>query len=161
MSAESTEAEARGTGSAEVPSVVTDDVSADPSAAGPIILFDGICGLCNFWVDFVMARDRANRFRFAPLQGETAAKLLGAAAQTLSSVALVDQGQVMRKSDAVWRMLMILGGFWRFAGWTVRIVPRPLRDWGYDFIARRRYRWFGVKETCRLPRPDERDRFLP
>jgi predicted DCC family thiol-disulfide oxidoreductase YuxK len=58
-------------------------------------------------------------------------------------------------------MLVQLGGVWRFAGWLLRLIPRPIRKRGYDFVARHRYRWFGKKETCRLPTPDERARFLP
>lgn len=109
-----------------------------------------------------MARDRQQQFRFAPLQGETARDCLGnAAGELLSSVVLLDATGIYRKSDAVWRMLLRLGGVWPWAGWMLRLVPRPIRNWGYDFIARHRYQWFGQKEVCRLPTPDERARFLP
>lgn len=127
----------------------------------PVIFFDGVCGLCNAWVDFVLARDKRRQFRFGPLQGKTAKESLQLPAETaLDSVTLVDAGGVFRKSDAVSRILIRLGGIWRLGGWLLRLIPRPLRDWGYDFVARHRYRWFGKKETCRLPTPDERARFV-
>jgi predicted DCC family thiol-disulfide oxidoreductase YuxK len=140
--------------------------SDGPCAASPgllpVIFFDGVCGLCNHWIDFVLARDRNRLFHFAPLQGETARDWLQLAPdESLSSVVLLDAQGIHRKTDAVWRMLVQLGGVWRIAGWLLRLVPRPVRNWGYDFIARHRYRWFGKKETCRLPTPDERARFLP
>jgi predicted DCC family thiol-disulfide oxidoreductase YuxK len=128
----------------------------------PVIFFDGVCGLCNHWIDFVVARDRRRQFRFAPLQGETARDWLQLAADdSLSSVILCDKSGVYRKSDAVWRMLMRLGRIWWLAGGLLWLIPRPVRNWGYDIVARRRYRWFGQKETCRLPTADERERFLP
>lgn len=128
----------------------------------PVIFFDGVCGLCNHWIDFVIARDRRRQFRFAPLQGETARDWLQLAPnESLNSVILCDGTGIHRKSDAVWRILTRLGGTWRIAGSLLRIIPRPLRTWGYDLVARHRYRWFGQKETCRLPTADERERFLP
>ena len=128
----------------------------------PVIFFDGVCGLCNRWVDFVLAHDRRCVFRFAPLQGATARDWLQITPdQPLNSVVLVDGNGIHRKSDAIWRMLLRLGWFWRVSGWLLRLTPRPMRNWGYDFVARNRYRWFGKKEACRLPSPDERTRFLP
>lgn len=128
----------------------------------PVIFFDGVCGLCNVWIDFVIARDHQQKFRFGALQGETAQDWLQIApGASFDSVTLADRTGIHRKSDAVWRILMHLGGAWRILGWLLRLVPPPLRNWGYDFVARRRYRWFGKKETCRLPTPAERGRFLP
>jgi predicted DCC family thiol-disulfide oxidoreductase YuxK len=128
----------------------------------PVIFYDGVCGLCNRWVDFVLTRDRRQRFQFAPLQGETArTRLKITGDQPLNSVVLVDHAGEYRKSDAIWRMLMQLGGVWRIAGTALRLVPRPLRNCGYDCIARHRYRLFGKKESCRLPTRGERERFLP
>lgn len=128
----------------------------------PVIFFDGVCGLCNRWVDFVLAHDRRRVFRFAALQGETARDWLQIAPdQPLNSVVLCDGNGIHRKSDAIWRMLLALGGFWNVPGWLLRLTPRPIRNWGYDLVACNRYRWFGKKETCRLPTPDERSRFLP
>lgn len=149
---------------ADYPSVTVKDtgVNSDASAGHPVIFFDGVCGLCNRTVDFVIARDRARVFRFAPLQGETAQRLLQIAPdQPLNSMALVDGCGVHWRTDAVCRMLKELGGAWRVAGSLLRLVPRPIRNWGYDLVARNRYRWFGKKETCRLPMPEERALFLP
>ena len=128
----------------------------------PVIFFDGVCGLCNTWVDFALARDTRRRFRFGPLQGETARDWLHLPPDAaLDSIMLVDESGTHCKSTAVARILIGLGGVWLVSGWLLRIVPRPLRDWGYDFVARRRYRWFGKKESCRLPSPAERARFVP
>ena len=128
----------------------------------PVIFFDGVCGLCNKWIDFVMRHDRAEVFRFSPLQGETARDWLQMAPEeSLNSVVLADASGVHRKTDAVWRILQRLGGIWRIAGALLRFVPPPVRNWGYDFVARHRYKWFGKKATCRLPSAAERARFLP
>lgn len=137
------------------------DVPCGIADGGPVIFFDGVCGLCNAWVDFVLARDTRHRFRFGPLQGETAREWLKLPPDAaLDSVTLVDTGGTYRKSAAVSRILIGLGGLWFLCGWLLWLIPRPLRDWGYDFVARRRYRWFGKKETCRLPTPAERERFV-
>ena len=135
----------------------------NPAVASlPVIFFDGVCGLCNVWVDFVIARDNQGRFHFSPLQGETARDWLQMTPDSpLDSVALADAAGIHRKSDAVWRILVQLGGVWRPTGWLLRLVPRAVRNWGYDLVARHRYRWFGKKESCRLPTPAERERFLP
>jgi predicted DCC family thiol-disulfide oxidoreductase YuxK len=127
----------------------------------PVIFFDGVCGLCNAWIDFVMARDTRRIFRFGPLQGETARHWLSLPPEAaFDSVTLVDSTGVYRKSDAVWRILAQLGGQWRIIASLLRLVPRPISNWGYDFVARHRYRWFGKKETCRLPTAQERERFV-
>jgi predicted DCC family thiol-disulfide oxidoreductase YuxK len=123
-------------------------------------------------VDFVMARDKSSRYRFAPLQGETAASVLkrpaGSAAtgpvpddvEGLKSVVLWDADGLHRKSKAALRVIASLGGLWSLAILFL-IFPAFLRDLVYDFIARNRYRWFGKKESCRMPTPAERARFLP
>lgn len=128
----------------------------------PLIFFDGVCGLCERSVGFVRSHDRALRFHFAPLQGETARAFLPAAAhQSLSSMVLVDNTGTYRRSDAIWRILVQLGGIWRLLGYGMAIIPRPLRNWGYEFVARHRYRVFGKKEACRIPTLEERKLFLP
>ncbi|MGQ0635045.1 MAG: thiol-disulfide oxidoreductase DCC family protein [Planctomycetaceae bacterium] len=126
-----------------------------------IVFFDGVCGLCNYWVDFVLTRDRQARFRFSPLQGELARERLHIRPEEpLNSIVLVDSSGICRKSAAVARILRGLPGPWPIAGWLLWVIPRPLRDLGYDFVARNRYRWFGQKEACRLPSPAERERFV-
>jgi predicted DCC family thiol-disulfide oxidoreductase YuxK len=125
----------------------------------PIVFFDGVCGLCNRFVDYMMARDRLALFRFATLQSAIAAERLGAAALAEDSIALVDGAHVYRRSDAVLRAVSRLGGVFA-AAQLLRIVPVRLRDAVYDFVAARRYKVFGRSETCRLPSPEERARFL-
>ncbi len=136
--------------------------SASSGGDGPIVFFDGVCGLCNRFIDFVIKRDRAGVFRFAPLQGETAQERLPAAdVRDVNTMVLVDEQGVFRKSTAATRILVRLGGVWGLIGGTLRLVPRPLRDVGYSLVARYRYAIFGKKETCRMPTPTERARFLP
>jgi predicted DCC family thiol-disulfide oxidoreductase YuxK len=110
----------------------------------------------------VLTRDKAGVFRLAPLQGETAREHLDAREiETLNTVVLVDERGQHRRSAAVVRILWRLGGFWKFAGAALWLLPRPLRDVGYKLVAANRYRLFGKKETCRLPTAAERERFLP
>jgi len=132
------------------------------TADGPVLFFDGVCGLCNRFIDFVITRDRAAVFRFAPLQGETARDQLPEAdVRVINTMVLRDEQGVFRKSTAAVRVLMRLGGVWRILGGALWLVPRPLRDAGYSLVARNRYAIFGKKETCRIPTAAERGRFLP
>jgi predicted DCC family thiol-disulfide oxidoreductase YuxK len=127
-----------------------------------VIFFDGVCGLCNRFIDFVMRHDRAAVFHFAPLQGETAHQRLPEAdVRDLTTVVLCDEQGVFRKSTAAARILVRLGGVWRIPGRALWLVPRPMRDAGYVLVARYRYAIFGKKESCRMPTPAERARFLP
>ncbi len=135
--------------------------STDAEPSEPIIFFDGVCGLCNHFVNFVMARDHAGIFRFAPLQGTTAARLLNLPAeQALDSVVLWDRGDEYDRSAAVVRILSKLGGIWKLLAGLFWIIPLPLRNIAYSCVAKIRYRLFGKKETCRLPTAQERERFL-
>jgi len=128
---------------------------------GAIVFFDGVCGLCNSSVDFVLRHDRRGRMRFAPLQGETAARLLPAAdRENLGSLVLWEDGQAWRRSTAVVHILWKLGGIWTVPAAVLWLIPSPLRNAGYRVVAKLRYRLFGKKETCRLPSPEERGRFL-
>lgn len=125
------------------------------------VLFDGVCGLCNSVVDFALGEDQGRRLRFAPLQGATAQSLLGPeAGADLDSVVVVAEGRVYRHSAAFLAILARLGGPWRVLAAAGRLVPGILRDALYRFVARNRYQWFGRRETCRLPRPEERGAFL-
>ncbi len=134
-----------------------------------VLFFDGVCGLCNRSVDFVLSRDRRGTIRFAPLQGETAKQVLSsefrvpsAKTQSFDTIIWLDSSsrEFVRSAAAV-RVLWRLGGVWSLIGWLLWLIPRPLRDVGYRLVAANRYRWFGKKETCRLPSPAERERFLP
>src|SRR5437773_733528 len=122
----------------------------------PVILFDGVCNLCNGFVHFVIARDPGARFQFAALQSDSARRLLARVdglRQVPDSVVLVDRGRVYTRSSAALRIARGLPFPWSLAR-ALLVVPRPLRDWVYDRVARHRYRWFGRKDTCIVPTPD-------
>ncbi len=125
-----------------------------------VVFFDGVCHLCNSFVDWVVARDTSRRLLFAPLQGQTAAERLSRRQRdALSSVLVWDGFQVLEKSEAVLCVFAQIPGY----RWTriARLIPLALRDRIYDFIARNRYRWFGQRETCRLPTAEEKQSLLP
>ncbi|MXY96218.1 MAG: DUF393 domain-containing protein [Gemmatimonadetes bacterium] len=150
------------------------------------MFFDGVCGLCNRFVDFMLWSDSRHRFRYAPLQGETARRLLGVDGEAGDrqpeggkagdhqagyqqagreaveprSFIFLDTDRRFEQSNAVLRAIIRLGGAWRLIA-VLYVFPRPLRDFVYRVVARNRYRWFGRREECRLPTPEERDRFLP
>ncbi|MBM4074313.1 MAG: DUF393 domain-containing protein [Planctomycetes bacterium] len=127
-----------------------------------ILFFDGDCGLCNRAVDFVLKRDQKCKVQFAPLQGETARQLLPESdTSDLNSMVVLLNGKRYRKSAAAVRLLWQLGLFWKVMGALLWLIPLPLRDFGYFLVASNRYRFFGKKESCRLPTNSERLRFLP
>jgi predicted DCC family thiol-disulfide oxidoreductase YuxK len=139
----------------------------------PIVLYDGVCGLCNRSVQFVLRHDRDKTFRFASLQSPLASQILdrhGRDASDLDSVYVVlhcdpsgteNTGEeLLARSDAVLYIMQRLGGFWGATGSLPRCIPRPIRDWGYGIIARIRYRVFGKYDTCPLPDAETRGRFL-
>jgi len=136
-------------------------------SAPATILFDGVCNLCNGFVQFVIRYDATGQFRFAALQSEAARALLAAHGHPLAltaladptSVMLVADGRVYTHSAAVLRIAGRLGGIWRLAavGW---LLPGTWRDALYRYVARNRYRWFGRQESCLLPTPELRARFL-
>jgi predicted DCC family thiol-disulfide oxidoreductase YuxK len=131
------------------------------AAAHPIILFDGLCRLCNGSVNFLIDHDPAAHFRFAPLQSRLGRDLLSRfdLDAGLGSVVLVENGRAYQRSDAALRLARGLGGLWGLLSWAV-VIPRPVRDAIYDLIARNRYRWFGKSQTCRMPTPGLTNRFL-
>lgn len=130
-------------------------------AEHPIVFFDGVCGLCNHSVNWLLARDSERRLRFAPLQGTTAEKTLDPAVRNrLDTLVFVRGGEVFIRTAAVSRILMTLGGRWRVLGGLLWSVPSPIRDLGYRIVSRLRYRLFGKHESCRLPTPQERAVFL-
>ncbi|HEX6984408.1 MAG TPA: DCC1-like thiol-disulfide oxidoreductase family protein [Planctomycetaceae bacterium] len=138
-----------------------DELPVEP-AVHPVLFFDGVCGLCDATVNWLLRRDRAGVLRFAPLQGETAARVLPPAdSQDLRSVVLVDAAGVHRRSAAVVRTLQHLGGRYRVYARLLWLVPGPLRELGYKAVSKVRYRLFGKKDLCRLPKPGESERFLP
>jgi predicted DCC family thiol-disulfide oxidoreductase YuxK len=125
---------------------------------GAIILFDGVCNLCTGSVRFVIERDSRKQFRFASLQSPVAERLLGQH-DALESMVLIAGGKTYRKSTAALLVARRLDGLWPLLS-VLLVVPRPLRDAAYDWIGRRRYRMFGKREACWVPRPELADRFL-
>jgi predicted DCC family thiol-disulfide oxidoreductase YuxK len=142
---------------------MTPAVEGNRDAAGaPVILFDGVCNLCNASVRWVIAHDRAARFRFASLQSRAGRELLAAAgwpAGRPESIVLIEGAQAWGRSDAALGIARRLGFPWSLAAAGV-IVPRALRDAVYDWVARNRYRWFGRKDACEAAPPALRGRFL-
>lgn len=127
----------------------------------PVFFYDGECGLCDRTVSFLLEHDRRGRLRFTPLQGETAAATLPPERiRDLDSVVLLDGAGMHLRSSATVRGLAHLGGLWKlFLG--LLLIPPPLRNAAYAFLARHRIAWFGRPDACRLVTSEERDRFLP
>jgi predicted DCC family thiol-disulfide oxidoreductase YuxK len=126
-----------------------------------VIYFDGVCNLCNFFVDFVIRRDRNKIFLFAPLQGKTAQKNLGHLAKNLSTVVVKNPaGALLTESQAVLYVLSRLSFPWSVLSTLGRIFPRLLCDWIYRKVAAHRYFLFGQRQICRLPNPEELAQFL-
>ncbi len=153
--------------SASNPAPAARTETADAVGAGldparhPVFFFDGECGLCDRSVAFLLARDHRSRLRFTPLQGETAAAVLPPEnVRDLDSVVLWDGAGRHMRSTASIRGLAHLGWPWKVA-LVLLVIPAPLRDAAYRFVARNRIRWFGGAEACRLVTPEERARFLP
>lgn len=127
-----------------------------------IILFDGVCNLCNGAVNFVIQRDTSNIFKFAPLQENAGTVLLKKYAisfQKLDSIVLIENDKVYVKSSAALRIARKMSGLWPLF-YVCVVIPRFIRDGVYDFIAKNRYKWFGRKEQCMIPTPDFREKFL-
>jgi predicted DCC family thiol-disulfide oxidoreductase YuxK len=128
----------------------------------PIILFDGVCNFCNYWVNFAIKRDKKKKLRFTPLQGETAKQLLpqyDINPTSLSSVILIDNGKAYTQSSAAIRICKYLNGGWKLF-YGLMIIPKFIRDFFYNIIARNRYKWFGKRDECMVPTPELKDRFL-
>ncbi len=134
----------------------------DSAQKFPVLLFDGVCNLCNASVQWVLRHDRAGRFRFAALQSETGQALLarfGLDQEHFDTAVLVDGDRIFTRSDAALEILRQLGFPWSAVA-VLRWAPRSLRNVVYDWVARNRYRWFGRQEKCLLPRPEWKQRFL-
>jgi len=136
--------------------------SGPPGGDHPVLLFDGVCNLCNGVVQFIIPRDPAGRIRFAPLQSSAGKALMsghGLPPGDLDSVVLVEDGRVYRKSNAVIRVAELLGWPYRAAS-VGRAVPQSVRNRLYDIVASNRYDVFGRKDQCMIPDEDVSDRFL-
>ncbi len=137
-------------------------MNSENQREGPIVIFDGVCNFCDRSVRFLMNRDPGGRFRFASNQSEAGSALLrahGIDPASVDSVYLVEGDRIWKKSAAALEITRRMPGLWKLLYGFV-IVPRPIRDWVYDLIARNRYRMFGRSESCRLPTEAERSRFL-
>lgn len=128
----------------------------------PVLLFDGVCNLCNSSVDFIVRHDPRGLVKFASLQSRTGRQLLemaGLPADYDASLVLVEGDRFSTSSDAALRVARYLTAPWSWAA-IFRVVPRSIRDAVYRWISRNRYNWFGKRDTCRIPTPEERKRFI-
>ena len=135
---------------------------ANTDINSPVLLFDGVCNLCNASVQWVLKRDRKGIFKFAALQSDTGQALLrkyGLDQQHFDTVVLIDGPRIFTRSDAPLEIVRRLGGAWSLLA-VFGMVPRVVRNAVYDWVARNRYRWFGKKEACMLPRPEWKERFI-
>lgn len=127
-----------------------------------VILFDGVCRLCNGWSRFIIRYDKAHRFRLAHIQSEAGQAILrhfGLPTDRFDTMLYIEDGHLFEKSDAFLRIVVQLGWPWRTLG-ALGVVPQHLRDLLYDSIARNRYRLFGRYVSCKPPQPDHERRFL-
>jgi predicted DCC family thiol-disulfide oxidoreductase YuxK len=134
------------------------------TSTNPILLYDGVCGFCNKGVQRVLALDKKGAMKFAPLQSKYAEEVIARHnLKNIDSVVFVDNSsgteRVFIRSDAALRIASYLGGWWKFL-LAFYIIPRPIRDFCYDLFAKYRYRFFGKYDTCMLPSPEIRARFL-
>jgi len=136
--------------------------TSNPLTDGPLILFDGICNLCNNSVQFIIRHDPPGYFKYASLQsaaGQGYLHKFNLPASQLHSVILIDGEKMFQKSDAALEIVKNLNGLWPALA-IFKIVPRVLRDWLYDVVAKNRYVWFGKKDSCMIPTPELKSRFI-
>lgn len=127
-----------------------------------VLLFDGVCNLCNRWVNFVIDHDPERYFLLGALQADEAQPYLdafGADPEELDSVVLIENGQLYTRSTAILRVARRLERPWPVF-YALVAIPRPVRDRLYDWVATNRYQWFGTRDQCRVPTPELRSRFL-
>jgi len=128
----------------------------------PVLLFDGVCNLCNGLVQFVIRRDPDGHIHFASLQSEAGQALAaeaGLPTDDLTTAVLYHEGRFYLKSDMALEVARLLGGLWSVL-YVFKLVPGSVRNALYDWVARNRYRWFGKRESCMIPTPDLKARFL-
>ena len=128
----------------------------------PLLFFDGVCNLCNSSVQTIIKKDRHQKFKFASIQSDAAKEILlqfDNFNSSIDSIILINNGKLFYKSSAVLRVCKILGSVYSFLiiFW---LIPKPIRDWMYDFVAKNRYSWFGKRESCMIPSVELEDRFL-
>lgn len=128
-----------------------------------IVIFDGVCTLCNGAVDFLISRDRNHRMRFGSFQQPCVGAMLrerGIIEPPTTIYVITSTNELLCESAAILHLGIVLGGWWKFLSAIARVIPKPIRDSVYRIIARNRYRWFGKKDSCRIPTPQERARFI-
>ncbi|HMO62098.1 MAG TPA: thiol-disulfide oxidoreductase DCC family protein [Ferruginibacter sp.] len=128
----------------------------------PVILFDGVCNFCDSTINLVIRRDKKHRIKFAPLQSMAGSQLLqqyGIDENAMDSFVFIENGKAYTKSTAALKVSRYMNRLWPLMA-VFFIVPRPVRDAVYDYVAARRYKWFGKKDQCMIPTPDMRSRFL-
>lgn len=128
----------------------------------PILLFDGVCNLCNGAVQFIIKNDKNKRFRFATLQSEAGIELskkYGLPIDRMDTFVVIKKNKSYTRSTAALEVAKMLGSFWSLA-YVFILVPPVIRDAIYNWVAKNRYSWFGKKESCMVPTPDLRERFL-
>jgi predicted DCC family thiol-disulfide oxidoreductase YuxK len=126
-----------------------------------IILFDGVCNLCNSGVQFIIKRDSKYRFKFASLQSETGQMLLNkyGISNKMDSIIVIENEEVYIKSSAALHISRYLDGYWKYL-MIFKVLPPSFRDFFYDILAKNRYKWFGKKDSCMLPTLEMKKRFL-
>ena len=135
---------------------------SDKNTEHPLVIFDGVCNYCCGVVNSIIGKDPGGVFRFAPFQSEAAKRILGKynyPADSLDTIVLIEDGKLYTKSGAGLRVQKLLGGAHALL-YAFILVPAPLRDAVYDYIARNRYKWYGKKDECMIPSPDIKSRFL-
>jgi predicted DCC family thiol-disulfide oxidoreductase YuxK len=137
------------------------NLQKDDTLFAPVVLFDGVCKLCNGSVNFILRRDRKGRLKLAPLQSDYGRQVIASHAMksnSRDSILLQEGARLSEKSTAIIRISKYLDGLWPLC-MILLIIPRFIRDFVYDIVAKNRYHWFGKYDTCRLPNPEYEDRF--
>lgn len=125
-----------------------------------IVLFDGDCNFCDASVQFIIKRDPKAYFQFASIQSEVGQRYVEQfQLQTIDSVIVIEDNHAYTKSSAALKIAKRFSGLWKLL-LIAKVIPSPIRDKVYDYIAKNRYKWFGKKEVCHLPTKEERERFL-
>lgn len=128
----------------------------------PILLFDGVCNFCNHTVQFVIKRDKKGIVHFASLQsafGQAQLRKANLSTDDLKTLIFIENGQLYTKSSGALRLSKYLGGIWQLS-YIFILIPKPIRNFAYEFIAKNRYKWFGKQDACMLPSPETRSRFI-
>jgi predicted DCC family thiol-disulfide oxidoreductase YuxK len=128
----------------------------------PIILFDGVCNFCNSAVNFTLKRNKKANICFAPLQSEAGQKLLqqyNLPANEMRSFIIIENGIIYKQSTAALKVCRHLRGLWPLCYGFI-IIPKFIRDGIYNWIARNRYKWFGMRQSCMIPTPEVKARFI-